>query len=176
MKGAKRLLRRLGAPGVAGIGVLLACAAMFFSAQQPLQARLESARAALAAAEERAARGGAPLTPEGGLAAYYKFFATGVGSEQQLERLFALARGSQLQLLQGAYRYQRAPGEKLARYEVALPVRGSYAQVRRFLAAALNEIPVASLDRIAFERKRAADSQVEANIRFTLFLDAQESR
>ncbi|HZN85726.1 MAG TPA: hypothetical protein VFB53_02970 [Burkholderiales bacterium] len=176
MKRLRRALRRLGAPGIAGIGVLAACAAMFFSAQLPLEARLAAARAALAAEEERAARGGAPLTPEAGLAAYYKFFATGVGHERQLERLFALARQSQLQLLQGAYRYQREPGERLARYEVALPVRGSYAQIRRFLAAALNEIPVASLDRIAFERKRAADSQVEANIRFTLFLDAQESR
>ena len=35
-------------------------------------------------------------------------------------------------------------------------------------------IPVASLDRVSFERKRAADAQVEATIRFTLFLD--ESR
>ena len=176
MKRARRLLRRLGAPGIAGIGVLAACGAMFVSAQLPLQSRLATERAALAVAEEHAARGGAPLTPEAGLAAWYRFFATGAGAEQHLERLFALARASELQLLQGAYRYQRAPGEKLARYEVALPVRGSYAQIRRFLAAALNEIPVASLDRIAFERKRAADSLVEANIRFTLFLDAQESR
>lgn len=175
MKGARRALRRLGAPGIAGIGVLAACAAMFVSAQLPLQSRLAAERAALAVAEEQA-RGGAPLTPEAGLAAWYRFFATGAGAEQQLERLFALARANQLQLLQGAYRYQRAPGERLARYEVALPVRGSYAQIRRFLAAALNEIPVASLDRIAFERKRAADSLVEANIRFTLFLDPQEQK
>jgi hypothetical protein len=39
----------------------------------------------------------------------------------------------------------------------------------------LNEIPVASLDRVAFERKRAAEAQVEASIRFTLFLDEPRS-
>lgn len=167
----RRSLRRLGAPGVAGIGVLAACAAMFVSAQQPLEARIAAGRAALESRGARDARGGAPLTPEAGLEAFYRFFATGIGAEQQLERLFALARRHQLELLQGAYRYNRVPGEKLARYEVTLPVKGTYAQIRRFLAAALNEIPVASLDRIAFERKRAADSQVEASIRFTLFID-----
>jgi hypothetical protein len=167
----RRALRRLGAPGVAGIGVLAACAAMVVSAQQPLEARIAAGRAALESRDARPGGGGAPLTPEAGLEAFYRFFATGVGAEQQLERLFALARRHQLQLLQGSYRYNQSPGEKLARYEVTLPVKGSYAQIRRFLAAALNDIPVAALDRIAFERKRAADSQVEAAIRFTLFID-----
>jgi len=169
---AARLLRRLGAPGIAGIGVLAACAAMYASALRPLEARVAAERAALAQGAARTAAGGAQaLTPEAGLAAFYNYFATGVGAEQQLERLFALARRHQLELLQGTYRYNRAPGERLARYEVTLPVKGTYAQIRRFLAAALNDVPVASLDRIAFERKRAADSQVEASIRFTLFLE-----
>ena len=55
-------------------------------------------------------------------------------------------------------------------------MKGTYAQIRRFLAAALNDIPVASLDRVAFERKRAADLQVEASIRFTLFIDQPEPK
>lgn len=170
---AKRLLRRLGAPGIAGIGVLAACAAMYASAQRPLEARLAAERGALEARIVMVRGGGAgePLTPEAGLADFYRFFATGVDGEQQLQRVFTLARRHQLELLQGAYRYNRVPGEKLARYEVTLPVKGTYAQIRRFLAATLNEIPVASLDRIAFERKRAADTQVEASLRFTLFLD-----
>lgn len=169
----RRALRRLGAPGVAGIGVLLACGAMFVSAQYPLQTRIAAERAALEGRDAREGRSGAPLSPEAGLEAFYRFFATGVGAEQQLERLFALAKRHQLELLQGAYRYNLVPGEKLARYEVTLPVKGTYAQIRRFLAAALNDIPVASLDRIAFERKRAADTQVEASIRFTLFVEQQ---
>jgi len=182
----RRALRRLGAPGVAAIGVLAACAAMLASTQLPLQARIAAESAALAGraaspgGDAGSERGGAPLTPEAGLDAFYRFFATGVGAEQQLERLFALARRHQLELLQGTYRYNRVQGEKLARYEVTLPVKGTYAQIRRFLAAALNDIPVASLDRIAFERKRAADSQVEAAIRFTLFVEppaaAREAR
>ena len=176
----RRALRRLGAPGIAGIGVLAACAAMLVSTQLPLQARIATERAALEGRAAGRERGGAPLSPEAGLEAFYRFFATGVGAEQQLERLFALARRHQLELLQGTYRYNRGQGEKLARYEVTLPVKGTYAQIRRFLAAALNEIPVASLDRIAFERKRAADSQVEAAIRFTLFVEqpgaAREAR
>jgi hypothetical protein len=167
----RRLLRRLGMPGIAGVGVLAACAAMYLSAQRPLEERAGALREALARAEARAARGAAPLTPEQGLEAFYGHFATGVTAEQWLQRLFALARRQALELPQGAYRYNRISSERLARYEVTLPVRGQYPKIRRFIAAALNDIPVASLDRVSFERKRAADTQVEATIRFTLFLD-----
>jgi hypothetical protein len=167
----RRALRRLGMPGILGIGLLLACAAMYASTQRPLEARIAAERAALDSRDTRSSRGGPPLTPEAGLEDFYRFFATGVDAEQQLERLFALARRHQLELLQGSYRYNRAPGEKLARYEVTLPVKGTYAQIRHFLASALNEIPIVALDRVAFERKRAADTQVEANIRLTLFVE-----
>jgi hypothetical protein len=172
----RRVLRQLGTPGVAGIGVLIACAAMFYSAQRPLEARIESLRTELAQAEAGAGARGAPrLAPQDGLAEFYRFFATGQDAEAWLARLFGLARAHGLELPQGAYRYNRLSGERLARYEVTLPVKGQYPQIRRFIAAALNEIPVASLDRVAFERKRAAEAQVEASIRFTLFLDEPRS-
>jgi hypothetical protein len=176
----RRALRRLGAPGVVGIGLLLACAAMYVSTQRPLEARIAAERMALDGRDARSSPDGSPLTPEAGLEAFYRFFATGISAERQLERLFALAQKHRLELMQGSYRYNRAPGEKLARYEVTLPVKGTYAQIRRFLAAALNDIPVAALDRIAFERKHARENQVEASIRFTLFVEppgaAQEVR
>lgn len=167
----RRTLRRLGAPGIAGIGLMLACAAMYVSAQRPLEARVAAERAVLESRGAQLSRGGPAPTPEAGLEAFYRYFATGVDAEQQLERLFALARRQQLELLQGSYGYNRVPGERLARYEISLPVKGTYAQVRRFLASALNEIPVVALDRVAFERKRAVDPHVEANIRLTLFVE-----
>lgn len=169
----RRALRRLGTPGVVGIGVLVAAASMYFSAHVPLQAQVDALRAELARteAQEAAGRGAPRLAADGGLAEFYRFFATGIDAEEWLARLFGLARAHRLELPQGAYRYNRVSAERLARYEVTLPVTGQYPQIRRFIAAALNEIPVASLDRIAFERKRAAETQVEASIRFTLYLD-----
>jgi hypothetical protein len=163
----ERLLRRLGAPGVAAVGILLFCAAFWASAIAPVAER--HARAAETLARLDGARAGGSQSADDGLDTFYQFFRSGKSSADWLQRIYALARKEGLQLRQGTYRFER--GERLSRYEVTLPVRGSYAQIRRFTADVLNEVPVASLDGIGFERKRADDPQVEAQVKFTLFLD-----
>jgi len=170
-----RVLRRLGVPGIVGAGVLLFCASAYFSAQRPLESRVAAAREALNQLEARRARE-PRLAAQGGLQAFYGYFATGEGTEAWLARIDALAREHRIQLLQGAYSYSLPPGERLARYEITMPVSGDYRQIRRFLAALLNSIPVAALDRISFEKQNAADSKVEATLRLTLFLDARAER
>jgi hypothetical protein len=47
-------------------------------------------------------------------------------------------------------------------------VRGTYPQLRDFLAGVLKDMPVASIDAVRFERKRAAETQLEAQVRVTL--------
>ena len=167
-----RFLRRIGLPGVAGLGVLAACAAFWGSALAPLEERAAGARARLARfdAGPGAAQRAAARTPESGLAEFYRFFAMERDATAWLERLHALARAESLELPQGAYRYNQVSDERLARYEINLPVRGTYPQIRRFIAAVLNEVPVLSLDQIAFEKKRVGDGEVEAQLRLTLYL------
>ena len=48
-------------------------------------------------------------------------------------------------------------------------MRGSYGQFRTFLSALLKDMPIASIDALRFERKRAADTQLEAQVRLTLY-------
>ena len=52
---------------------------------------------------------------------------------------------------------------------MTLPVRGSYGQLREFLSSVLKDMPIASIDALRFERKRAADTQLEAQVRLTLY-------
>src|SRR5207302_1772585 len=92
------LLRRLGAAGVLGIGVLLACAGFYGTALAPM--------------------------------------------EHEASGLWA--------------------------YRVTLPVHGSYSQLRSFLGALLTGMPTASIDALRFERKKAADTELEAQVRVTL--------
>jgi hypothetical protein len=167
-----RALRRLGRPGVAGVGVLLFCAMFWGSAVAPLNARLSAANGELRALQAKATSAEAGGAARGGLDAFYGFFVSGKSSADWLQKIFALAEDSGIALQRGSYRYNRVPGERIARYEITLPVTGSYVQIRRFLASVLNEIPVASLDGIAFEKKRIGDSDVEAQLRLTLYLDA----
>ena len=49
------LLRRLGVAGIAGVGVLLACAAFYFSTLAPLEADAAAQRLALERLKERRA-------------------------------------------------------------------------------------------------------------------------
>src|SRR5207247_1260076 len=64
--------------------------------------------------------------------------------------------------------HRRLGAAGLWAYRVTLPVRGSYAQLRGFLGVLLTSMPTASIDALRFERKKAADTQLEAQVRVTL--------
>ena len=93
---------------------------------------------------------------------------------RELEAIYAHARASKLQLAQGEYRLEKGAG--LAAYRVTLPVRGSYAQVRQFVGRVLKDMPTASLDAVRFERSKAGDAQLEAQVRLTIYLRPVEGK
>ena len=64
----------------------------------------------------------------------------------------------------------------LAAYRVTLPVRGSYAQVRQFVGHVLKDMPTASLDAVRFDRRKAGDAQLEAQVRLTIYLRPVEGK
>jgi hypothetical protein len=163
------LLGGLGATGVLGIGVLLACAGFYATALAPLE---EGAAAQRVALERLRAR--TPYEPisTGGraeeLRRFYSLFPAASALNEDVERLHRLARGAGLDLAQGEYRLERRASGLWA-YRVTLPVRGSYAQLRGFLGSVLTGMPTASLDGLRFERKKAADTLLEAQVRVTLY-------
>ena len=59
---------------------------------------------------------------------------------------------------------------KLARYEMALPVRGKYSQVRGFVADALRAVPAMALVDIAIKREGVDSELLEASLKFNLYL------
>jgi hypothetical protein len=162
------LLRRLGAAGVLGIGVLLACGGFYVTALAPVEQEAKAQRLAL---ERLRARTPHQPVSSGGrgdeLRRFYNLFPPASQLTDEVERLHRLARVAGLDLAQGEYRLERrATG--LWAYRVTLPVRGNYAQLRGFLGTLLTDMPTASLDALRFERKKAADTQLEAQVRVTL--------
>jgi hypothetical protein len=164
------LLNRLGISGVLGLGVLTACAGFYVSALAPAE---EEARAQRVALERMRAR--TPFQPVAAsgraedLRRFYNLFPPASGLTNDLERLHRLARSAGLELAQGEYRLERRPAGLWA-YRVTLPVRGGYPQLRDFVDAVLKEMPIASLEALRFERKKAADTELEAQLRLTLHL------
>ena len=164
------ILRQLGVAGVLGLGVLLACAAFWVSALRPAQTELAAQRLAL---EQLRARTPYQPVSAGGradeLRRFYNLFPPTANVNAELERLHRLARAARLELAQGEYRLERR-NVGLWAYRVTLPVRGSYPQVRNFLSAVLKDMPTASIEALRFERKKAGEAQLDAQLRFTLYL------
>jgi len=147
----ERWLRRLGPPGVLGIGVLLACAGFYVDALAPAE---EAAQAQRASLEHLRAR--TPYEPvstsgrrEAELQRFYSLFPSAAQLTDQVERLHGFARKSGLELAQGEYRLERHT-QGLWAYRVTLPVHGSYPQLREFLSAVLSGMPIASIDALRF--------------------------
>jgi len=161
-------LRRLGTAGVLGIGLLLACGGFYFNALMPLEQEAQAQRLALERLRARTPH--RPIAASGRadeLRRFYNLFPPASELNDQLERLHRLARAAGLDLAQGEYRLERrATG--LWSYRVTLPVRGTAAQFRDFIGALLRDMPIASIDALRFERKKAAETQLEAQVRVTL--------
>jgi hypothetical protein len=104
------------------------------------------------------------------LATFYSYFAASDSAPDWLDLIYQAAHQHNLKLEQGEYRVARERAGQLTRYQVTLPVKGSYLQIRGFLARALSDVPIASLDSIKFERQKVGDGSIEAKVKMTLYL------
>jgi hypothetical protein len=170
----RRILEALGAPGVIGVGVLVFCLPFYLASVAP--AEREVAKRSAAAAKSTRLAGQPVSAPDGAadLERFYRRFPTLDALQSELEAIYAHARASKLQLAQGEYRLEKGVG--LAAYRVTLPVRGSYAQVRQFVGHVLKDMPTASLDAVRFDRRKAGDAQLEAQVRLTIYLRPVEGK
>jgi hypothetical protein len=90
-------------------------------------------------------------------------------SEQQVQSLFAIAKGLQLGLPQGSYRFNCDSDSEVCRYRIQLPVRGSYVRIRSFLDELLMAIPFASIDDLTFKREAISDEDIDVRVSLSLY-------
>lgn len=168
-------LRRHGpewAPRIA-LGLMIATALFWIAILMPLQQRVAEAERSQRAQREgmlRRADLNQAGDPQERLARFYAFFDESGGLAGKLERLEAAARASGLVLRRAEYRMLASPDQKLARYQIILPVEGSYRTIRNFASQALETIPALALSQIKFQRRRISEGTAEAQIIFTLYL------
>ena len=161
-----RLRDELGTTGMAAI-VLFAAAALFMSVVlEPLKEK----NRVLAAKAEMVDNRAAPASTAGQkLAAVYDYLRKPEQTTDWLAKLYAIGKATGVELAQANYKTQSAAG-KLERYEIVVPLVGSYTQMREFLKRALAEIPVLSLDQISLKRENRRDGTVQAELRLTLHM------
>lgn len=197
MKNLKsRLLQlrdELGPMGLASLA-LLAVTAMFFSlVLKPLQERNVALESSLARNAGRTAEG-QPAAGGGKLERFYDRLGTTEAPTDWLAKLYGIGKATGVELQSGSYRSvspsasgnnaaagngaaaagAERPGAggggRIERYEIVLPVAGSYPQLREFLKRALIEIPVLSLDQLTLKRESRDDGAVRAELKMTLHL------
>jgi len=167
-----RLTERLGWPGVVGLGLVAFAGGLYLSAVQPGQARLQQLRAEISRLEDRSAPAvsDAPATRRDRLDAFYGFFPPAGHTAEPLGRIFAVASKQGLALEQGEYRLLRQSAAGLDQFQLTFPLKGTYPQVRRFVAAARAAVPNLSLDSIQFERGKVGDTVVNAKVTFVMYV------
>src|ERR1051326_8337477 len=141
----------LGPTGVGAVLLLVLAAFFHLLVLQPLEAKQQRLAAAAARGEGRAGASSANAGEK--VAALYQF----LGEKQQpttdsLARLYAAGKATGVELQSAAYRAQ-PPAGRIERYEIVLPVSGTYGQIRDLLGRALAEMPALSLDQMTLRRE-----------------------
>lgn len=170
MSALAKLRTDLGAAGLVAIALMALAFAAHIQLVRPMELRVAMLRAELAArAAAPQADSVKPVTAAAKLAAFYDFFKRDEAPVDWLAKLHGTAGATGVDLRQADYRLLGTQGQ-LDRYQVTLPVSGPYPRVRAFIEAALVDLPVLSLDQVAFRRKRPTDTSVEADLVFTLHI------
>lgn len=81
-----------------------------------------------------------------------------------------------LRVARGSYRLEPEPAAALARFRVALPLRGEPARVQRFVLAALQAHTTLALDGLQFKRDLEGIALIEAKVQFVMYLQAGPAR
>ena len=166
-------LERLGWPGVVGLGLLAFAAMIAVSALLPLRAEVVRLREAADALQRRVGggdRAAARPHAQEQLATFYAFFPPPDSSPDWLGRIHKIAQAKGVQLQSGEYRLERAASPRLARYQITLPVQGTYAQIRGFVGEVLEQVPAAVLEEVSLKRENVETQRIEARVRLILYL------
>lgn len=168
-------VKQAGIAGAIGALVLAFVPGYYWTVIRPLQAeadsltvRYESARI-LKASGQRAVD--ALETREARIRAFHGFFPIREEVPGWMSKIYAAADAEKLPLTRGEYRrVASADGESPVPLRISLPVKGKYDQIRRFLTAALADVPMLALEEVLFQRQNATDVEVEAEIRLILYV------
>jgi hypothetical protein len=171
---ARGLWRPLGWSGVLGLACLLIAAALWWGWVRGRDAVAQGLRQEIGQLREKSRTvAPPPHVPDAAeqLVAFHAFFPPRRQISAALGELNRLALAHQLVLASGDYKFNDEKNLRLARYELRLPVRGTYAQVYGLVAAALNAMPSLALDEIVIKRESRLADQVEAQLRFSLYVN-----
>lgn len=162
-----RVRDELGSTGLAAIVLFVAAGAFMTFVLQPMKAQNRTLEAQAGISRDLATVSGVNAAEK--VESVYEYLEKPEATTDWLAKLYAIGKATGVELQSANYKTQNAGG-RLQRYEIVLPLTGSYAQMRDFLKRSLAEIPVLSLDQIVLKRENRREGQVQAELRLTLHM------
>jgi hypothetical protein len=158
-----RAVSSLGMPGLAGIAaLLLAVVAVLLGQRWDAQAAALQAEVQALRAKARPAPAAVPVS----LQQWQAALPAPAARQQRLADLLELA--IRLELNAQRTEHRLASSEGLERLRISMPLTGSYAQIRRFIAAALAHDPALSLDGLKLRRAGPLSADMDAELQWSL--------
>ena len=154
--------------------------ALQLSLLEPTRAKLQLAQEQLQREQMRAKappfEAPAPAASEQQrLAALQALLRQSPGAAELVRKMAELAQAEQIRLAQSDYQHQYNSTTQLVQVQVTQPVKASYPQLRRYIKSVLRTLPNASLDQIAAKRENVGQVQVDARLKWSLWLVARPS-
>ena len=164
-----RLPAELGGLGLTAAALIIAAVLFQALAIAPLEARNAHLLERVARQAPRAEAGNAPGSTAEKVGAVYAFLNRDEQPTDWLAKLHGIGNSTGVRMKSATYRSQATDG-RIVRYEIVLPVAGTYPQVRDFLRRSLEEIPVLSVDQLSLKREKRSETAVQVELRMTLHM------
>lgn len=164
---------RLGLIGKIGLGLFMLSAVFFVAAVLPQKEELSALKEKATSMQQRSAvksAEGVKLDDNQALQVFYDFFPSIDSSPYWIKELDRVAKKRGVELSGSEYRLMQEKGSKLARYEMVLPVRGSYPQIRAFIADALESVPAMALADVVIKREDIKSGKLDVRLGINLYL------
>ena len=104
---------------------------------------------------------------------FYDFFPRIDSSPLWIGELVRVAKMHKVEINSSEFRMSHNEGSRLARYEMILPVSGSYSQIRAFIADALKSLPAMAITGVSIKRKSVKSTQLKMGLKVNLYLDSR---
>jgi len=93
--------------------------------------------------------------------------------EADLNKIFEIAFKNELELPLGDYQWSVDPNSPFRKYQISYPVVAEYPNVENFVTQVLLALPWAALNGYEIRRNSVSDTEVQADLTFTLYFDGR---
>lgn len=169
---------RLGNTGKIGVGLLVVAGIFFIGAVLPEQNALETLRERekILRLQVQSGSDGTPvvekkLTNDQALQQFYNFFPRFDSSPFWIRELVRVAQKQGLEINSGDFRLTLERDWRLSRYDITMPVSGRYAQIRAFMADALEAVPALAITGFSIKRDNVQSALLEVRFEMSLYLN-----